>query len=336
MSTETKNKRMKRVFGNFSEIVHLWANKTQDEAKCRNGYFEGDTIYSYGRHFPIARIYTNKKGEDTVFFTTRTYSSTTGGHINYTAHASSHKTKLYMHNIIFDFKYGEMTSRHKSNIADFVYNIRYALELFAKAKENKYYHYRSALSELNRLDKYLTFFKIKSKIDAFTKRTIKTVKSDKWQKEIDAFDKKKAERLADPKLAEKREKARAARERKELEKNAEQIEEWRNFETYRPYSFNGRRRWQSGTCTDLLRYDAEKQRIETSQNVKIPVEIAYRFYRYIQVVLAKGGCTSEECCNYKLLDTYRVTEITDEHIRVGCHRIKMSEIQLMVTKLGWV
>ena len=38
-------------------VAHLWANKSQDSARESGGrfYFVGDTIYSYGSHFPIAR-----------------------------------------------------------------------------------------------------------------------------------------------------------------------------------------------------------------------------------------------------------------------------------------
>ena len=57
-------KRKKHVF-DTGEIPHLWAHRTQDEARnCQgNLYFTGDTIYSYGSHFPIARHVTNDSGE---------------------------------------------------------------------------------------------------------------------------------------------------------------------------------------------------------------------------------------------------------------------------------
>ena len=37
-------------------VAHLWAHRAQESAPQRgNFYFDGDTIYSYGSHFPIAR-----------------------------------------------------------------------------------------------------------------------------------------------------------------------------------------------------------------------------------------------------------------------------------------
>src|ERR1035437_2083348 len=75
------NKRKKHVF-DTSEIPHLWAHRTQDDARNRQGnlYFTGDIIYSYGSHFPIARHVTNDAGERAVLFTTATYSVTPSSH----------------------------------------------------------------------------------------------------------------------------------------------------------------------------------------------------------------------------------------------------------------
>src|SRR3954470_1643232 len=62
-------------------VAKLWANKTQSNARNgRNFYFDDDTIYSYGPHFPIARHVKNQKGQSAILFTTRDYSSTTATH----------------------------------------------------------------------------------------------------------------------------------------------------------------------------------------------------------------------------------------------------------------
>lgn len=46
------------------------------EASSNNMFIEGDTVYSYGKHFPIAK----KIGDNKVEFTTDKYSTTTGKH----------------------------------------------------------------------------------------------------------------------------------------------------------------------------------------------------------------------------------------------------------------
>ena len=40
------------------EVAHAWANQTHEAMRGCNVFFEGDTIFSYGHHFPIARIVT--------------------------------------------------------------------------------------------------------------------------------------------------------------------------------------------------------------------------------------------------------------------------------------
>lgn len=72
---------MKHVY-ETSRIAPLWACKAQTEARNKQGnfYFKGNTIYSYGHHFPIARHVTNDKGDHAILITTRDFSVTTRGH----------------------------------------------------------------------------------------------------------------------------------------------------------------------------------------------------------------------------------------------------------------
>ena len=67
------------------ECAHLWANKSRTSAKGSHFYFEGDTIYSYGSHFPIARHYNG-----VVLFTSKGHSVTTARHKSVTRSACSH------------------------------------------------------------------------------------------------------------------------------------------------------------------------------------------------------------------------------------------------------
>lgn len=91
-STATKSGRVRHVV-DPRQVVHLWANKAQTNARnsTNNIFFEGDSIYSYGRHFEIARHVTHK-GKSCVFFTTRGYSVTTAKHISFTRQACRHLT----------------------------------------------------------------------------------------------------------------------------------------------------------------------------------------------------------------------------------------------------
>jgi hypothetical protein len=47
-----------------NEVAHAWAHQT---GRCHRGhhmFYEGDTIYSYGHHFPIARLAATRAGVD--------------------------------------------------------------------------------------------------------------------------------------------------------------------------------------------------------------------------------------------------------------------------------
>src|SRR5437660_3842392 len=82
-----RRKRAKHVF-NTGEIPHLWAHKVQESARNAQGnlYFDGETIYSYGSHFPIARHVldnpTKRHPKPGILFTTRSWSVTTSGHVS--------------------------------------------------------------------------------------------------------------------------------------------------------------------------------------------------------------------------------------------------------------
>ena len=84
-----------------SDLVSAWLRQSQDYGQDRSGgrfYFQGDTIYSYGSHFPIARLRTAPNGEEVIFVTTRTYSKTTSKHISAVQHGirNTHRKVLYV------------------------------------------------------------------------------------------------------------------------------------------------------------------------------------------------------------------------------------------------
>ncbi len=72
---------MRHVFTDNDIIAKLWATQAQHHArnKPRNFYFTGNTIYSYGEHFPIASI-AEQFGRKYVLYNSRTYSVTTNRH----------------------------------------------------------------------------------------------------------------------------------------------------------------------------------------------------------------------------------------------------------------
>jgi hypothetical protein len=86
---------MRRKLANLSEVAHYWANQIQEEGESSSMFFRGNTIYSYGHHFPIAKHCTNSRGENYVLFTLRGYSNRTSKHISYVRSACNHLEIVY-------------------------------------------------------------------------------------------------------------------------------------------------------------------------------------------------------------------------------------------------
>ena len=91
--------RIKQVYAN-DMVAHIWAHQSQDSARNAKStfYFEGDTIYSYGRHFSIARHVETKRGR-AVLLTTRDYSVTTTRHKSMVARACQHLTVFHVQDV---------------------------------------------------------------------------------------------------------------------------------------------------------------------------------------------------------------------------------------------
>ena len=329
-------KREKHVYSSFSDLAHLFANTPDKVANCRNGILKNNIIYSYGEHFPIASMIQLEGKEKIVLFTRRGYSSTTGSHIHQVNAATSQYKKIYTWDVVGQYYFEGSNGfwKFKSDFVQMVNFVTEQLEKFKRARNNKEWIIVEIRQRIREVQDLIEYFEVKDIPEEYIK--VLNTDTDALYKKLEEWKEKEKKRLEDPKLAEKREKAKLARERAFERENAEQIQKWRNFEAYTPYKLSARRRWvYSDTRRDLLRYNASEQRVETSQNVKIPVELAHKFYRYIQVVLQKGAyCYGPETCNYKLLN-YEVTKIDNECIRVGCHIIPQSEVNLIAQQLNW-
>lgn len=75
---------MRRCYNSTSEVAHIWAHQLQDSARYSGGnfYFHGNTIYSYGSHFPCGKIVQNQQGKEAYILNSDSYSTTTAKHKN--------------------------------------------------------------------------------------------------------------------------------------------------------------------------------------------------------------------------------------------------------------
>jgi hypothetical protein len=122
------------------EVAQLWLSQSQDTARSKGRgqmYFEGDTIYSYGSHFPIAKLFDAPNGEQVILFTTREYSMTTGSHIRVVQSVCnhSHRRIIYCHRPDMFLLPGD----HYINCRNFKLAMDESLTKHAKARKPELY-----------------------------------------------------------------------------------------------------------------------------------------------------------------------------------------------------
>jgi len=280
---------MKTVFNN-SELAHIYANQSQNSGRNSSSsfYFEGKTIYSYGGHFPIAKIVTNENGLECMLFTYRTYSNTTAKQISIVRNATRQYKKIYCHT---------PSLNHSNNFASWLQLAEHEATKLIKAKKPELY-----LNELSRLNsqviEYAQFFSLEIPV------TLTAVLSIKDKSENLEYMSKRAILIEEEmKKAEKIKK----------QKFKEQLKKWFNFETGRIYG---------GFNLDFLRVN--ENRVETTQAVQIPLEIAKRLHNKIKSNSLQVG---ESVLNYKVNEVGNI-------IKIGCHTFTKAYLLNFGSKLA--
>ena len=292
---------MKKVV-NESTVAHLWAHQTQNEARKSNGsfYFHNRTIYSYGSHFPIAVI--DKEDPNIVYFTTRTYSNTTAGHISTARSAVSHKTLVYCKHP----KAAEEND-HEANMDDFEYKAKEIAKSLPRSRKPEIYLARIK-EQRELMEAYATHFNLNVAAYPMAYIFIRSKDGASEASEQETLAMKVAEKL--------RTKLEKAKEKKEL----------KDFRAFK------RVRLSTRINTDYLRFNSTTNRIETSQGIEIPVEAAKRFYKWSMKIIKAGGCTGD--CVEKILE-YKVKSIDKDFMKIGCHNIPVAEVSLIAKQLNW-
>lgn len=222
------------------EVAHLWANKVQDEAytQSRNLYFEYKEIYSYGRHFMIA-----KHIDGGVLFTTRSYSVTTAKHIGIVRSAASHLNLIFCPNPA-DSPYG--------NEQSYLRNVRDIEASLIKARK-KLKYLNEILSLLAQADKYFDAVEWEPSKDYLeVKRKYENAES---SPEFDAWIKKEKE-------AEKK------RVQKQWEQWEKYVEAWKSYDDEIIYA----------QCPDrdmvALRVTVDNCHVESTKGVEVEIPYA--------------------------------------------------------------
>lgn len=289
---------MKTVFSN-SEIPHLWAHQTQSEARNSGNtlFFEGSTIYSYGYHFPIARII-----GDVVLMTTQNYSVTTSAHVTEVRRACSHLKVFNVANVAnvrAHYSSYRKIDRIK-NFNDYKDRVKALDFKIVRARSNKEWLTLERERLVIEANEYRSFAKIKSKTRAID------LKIDVGK--IKALQKKEA-------LKKKKEQVA------KLKKSMGEILEWKR----------GVSNWCPRIDKVFLRVCGGK--VETSQGVNFPTSHAALCWRIVKRCVDTKENWKANGHTIKL-GHYNVESISKIGTLVaGCHRVEFDEIEYIAKKL---
>jgi hypothetical protein len=297
-----RNKKQKHVF-NTGEIPHLWAHRTQDDARNKQGnlYFAGDTIYSYGSHFPIARHVTNEAGERAVLFTTATYSATTSGHCS--AVRSAIPSGIPVFHVPEVYPDRTANGAHEKNLKHYAETTEEQVSKCARSRLsfNKEWHHEQAEKLRSEALAYCKFFRLpRPKINPIPALDSKL---------LEKIRKLEAQRAAEKGEQTKRERAEAIARQQEL------ITKWRAGQ-------------YSGCFYDIptmLRIDGDE--VLTSRGVRFPVSHAKRALAFVRKVRESGQAYVRNGHTIHL-GPYAIDRIEpDGTVKAGCHVVYWQVIE---------
>lgn len=145
---------MKTIFSN-SELPHIWyhANQSDGRNHSKTFYFDGDTIYSYGSHFPIAR-----KLDNCVLITTEWYSRTTQRHVSTVYSAIPGGVDVFEVPVVS----ADSTRCHECNVESYRERVEELVRKANRARKHKHMHLTAIKTLSDQAAKYCLQFKVKS------------------------------------------------------------------------------------------------------------------------------------------------------------------------------
>lgn len=310
---------MKRVHPT-RQVIHLWAHQTQSDARnaAGNVFFEGPTLYSYGRHFPMARIHKSRKGT-LVLLNSGRYSATTGKHQGWVSGAARHLSQIHVPEVNPLGK-----ADHDSNLVYLAGIAAGSLKTAQRAMQSRTVEWRmrEAVSALADWGSYARFFGIRRKVPDSQRAA--------W---VAALNRVKAIETPDLVRDAKRFKAKAARETATLARFEAEREAWRTREknqslTIYHFTRAERAQWRRLPC--MLRVNGDQ--IETSQGARIPLDHAPRLWALIR--RAMSGHPYQANGHSEHAGEFKVDSVSaDGTLKAGCHTILWPELERLARTL---
>jgi hypothetical protein len=298
---------MKKVFSSNEEVCHVWAQQNQEHGRAGNIFFEGPTIYSYGKHFPMAKFYADK---NVVLITTRGYSHSTSKHLSDVRRALRAGFNILN---VRDVDNSQTSAWHEDNIEAMIMEVKEAKEKALKARVMFEDHIRVMRQRFNTLARYVTAFNTELKALGFVLKTANTfLNSDAvifTPEQLAAFDKRRAANDAQEIARRERVEKIAALRREELKLK---YEAWKRGKDIRECLFD---------FPIALRIKNEE--VQTTRGANVPLAAA--------VDLARDVLVGADVCGRKI-GHYTVNSLENGILVIGCHEIPLTEVERLFKK----
>lgn len=292
---------MKTVFSSHNECAHIWASQSQYEGRASRVFFEGEIIYSYGRHFPVARF--APEYGDIVLFNNRGYSNSTAKHKSVIRAAIPSKYAI--------IPCDDPTRSISHNLDIWARRVESLREQFAASKR-KPTRANLAVEIYNNCEAAANYA-MATQIDApgFTCST------------IDEDEAREYGAIAQRKRDANREARRIEQDRIRKLEAAERFALWQAGENVYSGGFE--------LYPTILRIKGEQ--IETSRGAKIPVDDALKIYPLLDRAKRSGAKIEAGMHNINL-GAYRFNSFDGDTLIVGCHQIAWEQVEKMAIQLN--
>lgn len=298
---------MRKVFSSNSQLAHMWAQQNQEEGSASHLFFEKNKIWSYGRHFLAAEIHTLKSGKRVALVNSRRYSVSTAKHLSIIHGALRGLMPVFSASDPSNMRQAQ-TSLDKAakNAIDAVLKDR--LGRSSDSVRWKLEQVTSAFDDATKLRKLLGMPAIRPRVS-----DLKRVKAHLKEQLTRYMANQTPEAIERRRVA--REKATAQETKRQQEKLANDIAEFRA----------GQRNHVLGLTYDLIRIRGSE--IVTSRGASVPLVDAVRVYAAIK----SGKNFNTQIGHFRFQSIDRT--LADPVIIAGCHRILLSEIDTVLSKV---
>jgi hypothetical protein len=277
---------MKSVFQSIPECIHVYFQFTQNHGRCGNVFFNGPALYSYGRHFELAKLV-----DGTLFINTQSYSNSTSKHQNYCLRSINNDRIDKI--IRLDFGRGVFDP--------------YSISNYHYSRAN-YYRYASHGKGFKELEKIEYHFKQLQILEAGGLINIDLSRFEfNLIEALDLLKARRAKQALINKVSEAKREAKRAREL-ELRKatEGEKLAAWLKGETSNTFY-----------ALDKVYLRVRANSIETTKGARVPLSEGLKLLAKIR---AGYDVTGEK------IASYQVTRVTLDHVQIGCHKIEFSTI----------